>query len=79
MNYQGELMGFVNMLGAIYRWWDQRVVEAACDTMLSRWHRERPEYIDKIQRWIDSEQIPEDYELKTLCQVYQERIKPRPC
>ena len=80
MKYQsGELMGLFNAFRAFHNRWEQYCLEAACDTMLTVWAREKPEYIDNIQRWIERDKVPEDNDLQTLCKIYQERIRPRSC
>ena len=77
--HPGGLMSFMGIFRSIGRRFDQYCLEAACETAINIWQREKPEYIDKIRRWIDSDQIPEDNDLMTLCRVYQERLRPRPC
>lgn len=71
-------MGIVNLFGNIKRWLDQYYLEASCHSALNIWQDEHPEYIDKIKRWIESDSIPEDNDLQTVCRVYKERLKPRP-
>jgi len=79
MNCDGDSMGFFGVFSSLYRWWDRYGLEEACEDVLDEWEQERPEYIAKIRRWIDSGQIPQDDDLQTLCRVYQERLRPRPC
>jgi hypothetical protein len=74
MNYQGsDQMGVFGFFTRPYRWWKDYVLAAACDSLLNEWQREKPEYVDKVRRWIDTAQIPNDHDLQMLCRVYEER------
>lgn len=79
MKQEGETVGMLSTLGRIWDHWDQYHLEVTCHSALNIWQRERPEYIDKIRRWIRDDQIPEDNDLQTLCRIYRERLQARPC
>ncbi len=78
----GQVDGSVSPVGIFHSMrerWRQYVLEAACDTMLTIWTEEKPEYIDDIRHWVETGQIPDDHDLRTLCKVYEERVRPTPC
>ena len=79
MFYKGVSVGLVNIFSGIRGRWKQYCLEAACDTALNVWQEEHPEYVDKVRRWIETDTIPEDNDLETLCRVYEERMRSRTC
>jgi len=74
-------MGVFGFFASPYRWWKRYVLEAACDSVLNEWEREKPDYVDKVRGWIETDKIPDDSDLRTLCRVYRqrERERLRPC
>ncbi|MBN2331051.1 MAG: hypothetical protein JXC85_04485 [Candidatus Aenigmarchaeota archaeon] len=79
MNHEGELMGFANVLSGIRRWWRNYGLEAACDGLIDEWEYKDPERLDMIWGWIQTNQIPDDEDMRVLCEVYRKRLEPRPC
>lgn len=79
MKHTGELMGLFNILRNARNLWRQYCLEASCSSAINIWEDERPEYIGKIRRWVEEDQIPNDNDLQTLCRVYQERLRPKRC
>lgn len=60
MKHTGELMGLFNILRNARNLWRQYCLEASCNSAINIWEDERPEYIGKIRRWVEEDQIPND-------------------
>ena len=72
---QGDSVGLFDPFRRAHEWWKQYCLEAACETVLNDWERERPDYIGKVRRWIETGDIPNDRHLRALCKVYRERLE----
>ena len=68
-------MGMLNILRDIRSWFDEYCLESACESAIAIWRRERPEYIDMIRYWVKTGEFPEDKDLHTLCEIYQEQLR----
>ena len=79
MKQEGEFVRMPEVLRAIRDLWRQYNLEATCNTLLDLWEEEQTEYICKIEEWIKEDHIPDDTDLRTLCRVYEERLRPRSC
>lgn len=66
-----------NLFRSIRSRWHQYCLEAACESSLDRWEREKPEYMKVIRDWIETDSIPDDYRLQTLCRIYQGWLEPK--
>ena len=66
----------MGMWTRLRRWWERYGAEAGCARLIYRWEKYNPENIEKIERWIENDEIPDDEDLQTLCKVYRDLRLP---
>jgi hypothetical protein len=71
MKQRTDYMRVLDFLRNMRNAWDQYWLEDSCEGALSIFANEHPEYISKIRRWVETDSIPPDNDLQTLCRVYQ--------